>query len=162
MKIMMQFHAMPEEIVDYVKATSAKLNLAMTLMSFRPFALREITGELSVDDFLLDDADICMMLTHGKPNLSVNSAQQFYQLNPGAMSLNIGRLSEKGLQESGLSFVSQDQDKIAIAKAVAATLKQITKAGVVAVNPRSGAEAQFCAHRYTDGAKIEYEQGIKI
>lgn len=164
MRIIIQFHAVAEEIVTYLNSVSSELSLIMTVMILRPFALREINSELSLGDLMLrtSDTDIRIILTKGRPNIMANSPNQFFDLNPGVISIDIGSLTERGLQESALSFGSDDKEKIAIANKIASKLKKITKAGVVAVNPISGAAAAVRSHRYTEGAKAMYDGGVKI
>ncbi len=160
-KIMIQFHATLEELVEYVNSTSSELGLVMTLMILRPFTLRKIEGELSVDDLNIDN-DIRVILTSCEPSMDASSPNNFYDLNPGTIDLDIGRLTEQGLKESALAFMSDDKEKIAIANKIAARLKKITKPGAIAVNPVNGAEANARSHRYTIGAKSMYDEGIKI
>ena len=47
-------------------------------------------------------------------------------------------------------------------KKMASKLKRITKAGVIGINPDSGAEAPFRTHRFTEGARLLEKSGIKI
>lgn len=44
-KIMIQFHATLEELVEYINSISSELGLFVTVMVLRPFALRETDGE---------------------------------------------------------------------------------------------------------------------
>lgn len=94
--------------------------------------------------------------------MDATSPNNFYDLNQGTIGLHIGRLTEQGLKESALAFMSDDKDKVAIANKVASKLKKLTKAGAIAVNPVNGAEANARSHRYTSGAKALYDEGIKI
>lgn len=160
-KMMMQFHATLEEIVEYVNSASSNLNLVTTMMILRPFVLKVIDGELSIDD-LEFDGDIRIIFTKEKPNMNASSPNNFYDLNLGVVGLHIGRLTDRGLKESDLAFMSDDKEKIEIATKLAARLKKITKAGAIAVNPDNGAEANARSHRYTEGAKAMYADGVKI
>lgn len=160
-KIMIQFHATLEELIEYLNSVNTEFGLIMTMMALRPFALKAIEGALSVSDFELD-SDVRLILTKGKPNAYASSPNNFYDLNPGAVDLDVGRLTEQGLKESALAFMSDDEEKIAIANKLASRLKKITKAGAIAVNPVNGAEANSRSHRYTEGAKAMYDEGIKI
>lgn len=160
-KIMIQFHSTYEELVEYINTISSELGLVMTLMVLSPFAVRKIESELSIDDLNIE-ADIRIIFTNQKPSMNASSPNNFYDLNPGAIGLHIGRLTEQGLKESALAFMSDDKEKIAIANKVASRLKKATKSGAVAVNPANGAEVNARSHRYTLGAKSMYDEGIKI
>jgi len=72
------------------------------------------------------------------PSVDASSPNNFYDLNQGTIGLHIGRLTEQGLKESALAFMSDDKEKAAIANKVASRLKNLTKAGAIAVNPVNG------------------------
>lgn len=160
-KIVIQFHASPEELVEYINSVSSELGLVVTMMILKPFKLKEIEGQLSVGDLMLD-GDIRIIFTKEKPNIAVASPNNFYDLNPGVVHVDIGRLTTENLKESALSFMSDDKEKIDIANKLASRLKKITKAGVIAVSSISGAEANVRSHRYTKGAKSMYDLGINM
>lgn len=160
-KIMIQFHATLEELVDYINAVNSEFGLFMVMMIIRPFTLKEVDGEMSVDD-LQFDGDIRVVFLNEKPNISASSQNEFYDLNPGSIGLHIGRLTDEGLKESALAFMSDDKDKASLANKFASRLKKVTRAGAKAVNPVNGAEANVRSHRYTEGAKSMYDQGVKI
>lgn len=158
---MIQFHATIEELVEYMNTVSKELGLIMTIMTLRPFSLKTIKGLLSLQDIHLN-SDIRVILTKDELHIGATSPNNFYDLNPGAIGLHIGRLTERGLEESALAFMSDDTDKIAIANKVASKLKKITKAGAVAVNPNTGEQGKLRTHRYTVGAKKLYDESVKI
>ncbi|MPV86496.1 hypothetical protein [Ostreibacterium oceani] len=160
-KIMIQFHATLEELVGYVNSVSSEFELFVTVMVLKPFSLKEIAGELSVEA-LNFDGYIRIIFTTQKPSMDATSQNNFFDLNQGAIGLLIGRLTEQGLKESALSFMSDNKEEIAIANKVALRLKKITKAGAIAVDPINGAEANARTHRYTEGAKALYDEGVKI
>jgi len=160
-KIIIQFHATLEELLEYMNSVKSELGLFMTLMVLKPFILKEINDILSVDDLMLE-GDIRIIITKEKPNIDASSPNNFYDLNPGSVGLHIGQLTGESLNESSLSFMSDDKDKIAIANKLASRLKKITKAGVTVVNPVNSAEANARSHRYTKGAKAMYDKGVKI
>lgn len=159
--IMIQFHANLEELVEYLNSVSSELGLNITMMILKPFTLRVIEGEVSLDDLVLD-GDIRILLTKENPTLGALSPNKFYDINPGTVDFDIGQLTEMGLQESALAFMSDDKEKISIANKIALRLKKITKAGAIAVNPVTGAEANVRTHRYTKGAKAKYDEGVKM
>jgi hypothetical protein len=160
-KIMIQFHATSEELVEYLNSVSNELDLIMTVMPLRPFSLKRIDDLLSLQNIDVN-SDIRVILTKDELHVGATSPNNFYDLNPGTIGLDIGRLTERGLEESALTFMSDDADKIAIANKVASKLKKITKAGVVAINPNTGKQAKVRTHRYTADAKKLYDEGVKI
>lgn len=160
-KIMIPFHATLEELVEYVNSISSEFDLAITLLVLRPFSVMEAGHELSTQDLSID-GDTRIILTNGKPSLDASSPNNFYDLNPGTIGLHIGRLTEEGLNESALVFMSDDKERAAIANKISARLKKITKAGAIVVNPVNATEANARSHRYTEGAKELYDDGVKI
>lgn len=160
-KIMIQFHATLDELVDYVNRISSELGLFVTVMALKPFSLREVDGELCVNTMSID-GDVRIIFTTQKPSTDASTPNCFYDQNPGTIGLHIGRMTEQGLKESSLAFMSDDNEKIAIANKAASKLKKITKSGVIAVNPVNGGEANIRSHRYTEGAKDLYDEGVKI
>jgi hypothetical protein len=160
-KIMIQFHATLEELVEYINSVHSEFGSFMTLMVLRPFTLKAIDGKISADE-LQCNGDTRIVFTEEKPNITASSPNEFYDSNPGSVGLHIGKLTVDGLQESALAFMSDDKDKAAKATKIASRLKRITKAGATAVNPVNGAEVNARAHRYTQGAKSKYDQGVKI
>jgi hypothetical protein len=160
-KIMIQFHATLEELVEYMNSVGSDFGLNTTMMILRPFTLKEVDGELSVDD-LKHNGDVRIIFTKERPNINASSPNKFYDLNPGTVDLDIGQLTSESLKESALAFMSDDKDKMAVANKLASRLKKVTKAGAIAVNPDNGAEANARSHRYTEGAKAMYADGVKI
>lgn len=160
-KISIQFHATLTELVEYINAMLSEFGLAVTIMTPKPFALKKGGGQLSVDDFSSEN-DTRIIFTKEKPIIDASSPNNFYDLNPGTIGLHVGRLTDQGLKESAFSFMSDDQNKIDLANKLASRLKKITKAGAIAINPISGAEAVVRSHRYTEGAKSMYDGGVRM
>lgn len=160
-KIMIQFHATIEEIVEFINMVSKELGLKVSVMILKPFAIKEINDSISLGDIDLDKM-IRVIFSKNNLNLRAISPNVFYDLNPDVINLDIGQLKLGGLEESALSFMSNNSDQIAIANKVASKLKKMTKSGVIAVNPETGDESMVKSNRYTAGAKEMYLNGIKI
>lgn len=162
--ISIQFHATTEELVNFIVSVSSELGLIITMMILKPFNLKVIEGNLTLSDLAskLKEGDLRLVLNVGRPCIESTSPNRFLDENPGSIVLDIGSLSALGLKESALSFMSDEKDKISIANKVASQLKKITRTGAVAVNPVNGAEAKIRSHRFTEGAKLKYDEGIKI
>ncbi|KZN66403.1 hypothetical protein [Pseudoalteromonas luteoviolacea] len=162
--ISIQFHATTEEIFNFVASVSSELGLIITMMILKPFNLERVEGEFSLCNLnaKLEEGDLRLVLNTNSPCLESKSPNSFLDENPGSIVIDIGSLSSLGLQESALSFISDEKAKISVANKVASRLKNITKTGAVAVNPVNGAEAKIRSHRFTEGAKLKYDEGIKI
>lgn len=160
-KIMIQFHATLEELVEYMNFASSELGLVMTMMRLKPFTLTEACTKFLVSDLKIEGT-IRIIFTKENPNIDVGSPNDFYDSNLGTVGLHIGLMTEHSLNESALAFMSDEKEKIAFANKLVSRLKKITKSGATAVNPKNGAEVNVRSHRYTDGAKLIYDQGLKI
>lgn len=162
--LLIQFHAEPGEIVEFVDTVSRELGLAVALIALNPFGVTPMThfkcaGEVSS---FAGSVDLRIAMKEGGLNLRAESPNNFLDLNPGCITLSVGRFAEEGLNESSFSFMSCDAQAICVASKVARSLKRLTKAGAVAVNPDTGAEVMIRSHRYTAGAKRKYDEGVRI
>ncbi|GGJ05859.1 hypothetical protein GCM10007978_49310 [Shewanella hanedai] len=162
--ISIQFHATSEELLNFVISVSSELKLVVTMMTLKPFNLTIVEGKLELSEFLdkLKVGDLRLVLSTATPCIEFTSPNNFLDANSGSILIDIGPLSDLGLEESALSFISSEKDKISIANNVSSKLKRITKAGAIAVNPINGAEAKIRTHRYTQGAKVMADNGVKI
>ena len=160
-KITIQFHATLEEIVQFASSTCNELGLYLTKMTTKPFNVSDVSSNLDIE---CNDrsAALRLIFTKGKPALEVSSPNNFYDLNTDSIGLNVGLISERGLTESSLAFMSNDDEAINIAKKVASRLKKITYAGAIVVNALNGAEGKASSHRYTKAAKTMYDKGVKM
>lgn len=121
-KIMLQFHATLEELVEYINSVNSEFGLFMVMMVARPFIVKLVNGKMSVNDLKID-GDIRIIFLEEKPNVSASSQNEFYDFNLGSIGLHIGRLTEEGMKESALAFMSDDKDKTAMANKIASRLK---------------------------------------
>jgi hypothetical protein len=161
---MIQFHASIEEILAYVDSTRTKLTLDTVLLYESPYEVKQIQHDEAFDEKLLDSIrqDASLVLLESVDVATTSSRQAFHERNPGAVFIEIGNETSDGLYQSALSFMSDNEQELKLAKKIAARLKRITKAGPVAVNPKTGDECVVKTYRYTEGAKEKYESGIII
>jgi hypothetical protein len=81
--------------------------------------------------------------------LDVSGNTRLLDRNPGVSIMELGALTEKGLDESQCST----KDASETWKAIYRDVEKDTAAGATAVNEASGATAPARSHRYTPGAK---------
>lgn len=162
--LLVQFHAVPEEILDFVKSVSRDLGLVVVVMVLKPFKIELIDNLDKLEEILAQkrEADIRIALKAGEIDLTAKSPNNFFDLNSDCITVDIGTLSARALNESSLSFQSDSTEAFRTANKVANKLKKFTKSGAIAVNPDTGAEAKIRSHRYTEMAKQKYDEGIKI
>lgn len=159
-----QFHAQPEELVEFITSVLDQFTLQLVCVTLFPFSARILKRE-ELEAAVLDSerGPNCRIVffTH-EPHLSVSTLNEFRDSNPNTITVEIGRLTESGLEESCLTYWTEDSEVYAIAKQVAASLKKRTNAGAVALNPTTGAESRLRTHRYTTGAQKLDQGGTKI
>lgn len=149
--ISIQFHSLPQELVELIRQFSDEAQPRLVSFCKRPF--RSETFEVGLLDKIFEDPETWrVVFTAAAPILGGDSSLAFMDSNPDCLILEIGRLTEAGLGESWLSARTSDAATAARWQLLAKRLRQITKAGALAVNPDTGATSRLRNHRYTDGA----------
>jgi hypothetical protein len=160
--ISVQFHALPRELLSMVKDWIDQFNLRVVAMKFHPFEAVEIDGE-QLDRIFADVSPYreLAFLTQ-TPVLPATSNEDFFDKNPDKLRLDIGRKTDRGLEQSWLTSRTQNLEVSAIWKGFARDLKKVTHAGVVAINPETRAAVKISSYRYTDGAQLAASTGVPI
>lgn len=159
-KINVQFHGLPQEIVEFSEACAIEHKLFSVSMVFFPdFKANIIEGYSSLKDIEKINR-IC--LCNIKPDLSANSALEFSRKNPDCLSLSIGKYDNKGLVESGLGAQTENKTALKIWRKIVKKLNAFTTEGVWVVSPHTGAKTFNKKHRYTEAAKKIADDGVKI
>jgi hypothetical protein len=159
--ILIQFHALPEDLVPLLHWAVKDLAVHVTAFRFFPFQAEEIRQDM-LDALFLEPSTRVIAFTRTRASLPAATKGEFLDNNSGALSLDIGRLSEKGLNESCLSCRTSDVHSLEVWKQIARKLKGITKAGATATSPTTRATSRVRNHRYTAGAKALDERGIPM
>ena len=151
--ISIQFHALPEELLSFLRQIVSEFNLHVVALRFRPFSASEIpVGQF---DHLFSDQSTSKRFhfSQDKPVLSVADELEFSDKNPDSLRLDVGSRGEEGLRESWLSARTENATALATWKKIAKQLKGMTVQGATAVNPNTGASGSVKGHRFTEGAK---------
>lgn len=158
-----QFWALPEEIAPFVKNFVIEFRLHIVGMKFFPFTAIEIEQE-RIENVILNHPEFeRYAFTLYLPDIPDRSDQiEFSNMNPNRLTMDIGRITEKGLSESWLTTRAQDPEVFAIWKKVANQLRKMTTAGVTTINPNTGESGYERTFRYTVGAKQCEVAGIPI
>lgn len=159
--ILIQFHALPEELRPLFAWSIVDIEAQITAFRFQPFLAQKVRMD-NLDVLLLDPSVREVAFTLEVPTLSVATATAFLDRHPGALRLDMGRRSEKGLRESSLSCRTSDARALTAWKGVVRKLQGITTAGAIAVNPATGATSRLRSHRYTEGAKALDDMGVPM
>jgi len=165
-KSIIQFHATPEELFEFLNCLRNEVKFSVAIIGWKPFSLKLVSkyeefdfnklGTIGKSDF------IRVVISSSESLTPADSEGRFYNQNAGSVTIDIGVYSDNSLGESALSFMSSNIDEIEFANKIISRLKKITSAGVMAVNPDTGAESIIKTHRYTQAAKMLYDSGIRI
>lgn len=155
-----QFHATPGELALFVKDMLSQFDLHITGMSFPPFQTAKLVGK-QIEDGIINGPFYGLAFTESDPGLPITQQKVFGEKNPGALYLDIGRLTAKGLGESWLACRTNNAPLPVTWKKFQAKLRSLTKCGAVAIHP-DGPTAIIRNHRYTSGAKKLNDQGVAM
>src|SRR5271156_548730 len=101
--ISIQFHALPEELLPFVKECIADFNLHVVAMRFFPFEAIEVKSH-DLDAVFSDSSPYEELgLTLCEPSLPVKSNTNFYDKNPDLLRIDIRRTEEKGLEQTRIA-----------------------------------------------------------
>lgn len=157
----LQFHATPEELLPLVRAYLVEVGDQVSALRYHPFRAALIDrAEL---DSVFDDPSVRrIVMTAYAPELAVAGRMEFLDRNPSALQLDVGRNSPAGLDESWLTGRTEDKERLKTWKKLLSKIRAITRTGVVAFNPDTGATAVVKGHRFSEGAKALERQGVPI
>jgi hypothetical protein len=160
--ILIQFHALPEEVAQLIKQCVLDFDLCVAAIKWFPFEVENVDAT-RLDEVLSPASPYSEMALSTSGPLSLSSKWgEFWDRNPDKMRITIGKRSPRGLEESSMSARTSDERALGIWRQVAKRLKAITQAGAIAVNPDTGATAKVRNHRFTKGAKALESEGVPI
>lgn len=160
-----QFHADPEEVIDFVDAVVAQFELHFTVMQFFPvFSLISGRGPESVRDTCRQLATVDRIcLTRRRPNLSCPGPYEFLVKNSEAvMVINIEHVSAGRLCQSFLNGGASDQETMRIWRKIAKQLKAIAAPGAWIINDDMNIRDFDRTFRHTAGARRLAKKGVTM
>jgi hypothetical protein len=160
--ISIQFHALPEELLALAKQCVADFGLHVVAMRAFPFgAIKVRPNELDAV-FLNSSPYRELAFSLHEPVWPATSQLNFYDKNPNGLRLDIKRKEPKGLEQTLLTASTSDPVALSVWKKIAKRVKGMTQAGVVGVNPDTGATALFRSFRFSPGAKALEASGVAM
>jgi hypothetical protein len=158
-----QFHAAPDELADFVEAAARELGLYAVAFRFQPsfryVAVSEQAPIASVVE-LKGGPQVVLMLN--PPVMEGSSQLEFYDRNPDFVSVHFGKWLPIGLRQSSIGFRTDDPAAITVGKEIIKRFKKISQAGVRVVNPSTGVTSVVKSFRFTEGAKDLENQGVQM
>jgi hypothetical protein len=160
--IHVQFHALPQELLPLVREWVTEFGLNAVALKFSPFELKQVAPE-ELETVFADDSPYAeIVLTLAKPSLQASHQMDFADKNPGALHVGIKRIGAEGLRQTFISARTNDPRSVATWKEAANRLRKVTKAGVIAVSPDTGARSYNRTSRYTAGAESMASLGVAM
>jgi hypothetical protein len=160
--ISIQFHALPEELRDFVKECVTDFGLHILGIRFPPYQAVELAPR-QLDAAFADSSPYDeLAFTLRRPALPRESSMDAADANPDALWLAIGKRTETELRESHLSARTDNDVVLAVWKKIAKRLKGMTEKGAVAMQPKTGLTAPARWHRYTSAAKELEARGVRM
>jgi hypothetical protein len=158
--ILIQFHALPEEVFSFARHCMEDLHLYAVVMKYFPFENVEVSAQDILHFSKTTSPFRELAFTIKKPILS--SKDEFTKNNPSRLQIGLPILNPEGLRQVALSARTDNSDELLIWRKIANRLKKITNVGVVAMNPESGATCPAPTFRYTSGAKSLASDGVPM
>jgi hypothetical protein len=158
--ISIQFHALPEELRDFVKQCVSDFGLHIIAIRFHPYEAIELDAD-RLDEAFTDSSQYDeLAFTLHPPILPAKGNMALADNNPDVLWLAIGKRTNTSLKESHLSARTENAVAFAVWKQIAKRLKDLTDKGALAVNPETGATSLARGHRFTSRAKALETSGI--
>jgi len=151
-----QFHATLNELIDFVAAWMSRFDAHASAI-YLPFRVESISAQ-AVSEVLSRPEVRSVMFTEPPANLSAANENELLDNNTGCLLLDIGRVQERGLEESCLNTMSASGTW----RKIANDLKRQTSAGAIGAHEITGAVAHYRNRRFTAGARALSEQGTVL
>lgn len=160
--INIQFHALPEEVTTFAKQCMEDFNLYAVAMRYFPFEAVEVGVDemVGLTDVTPPYRELTLTLT--KPLLLVKNDSDFKERTPNRVRILLEQIKPEGLRQIALSAQTDDAEVLPVWKEIASRLKKLTRAGVIALNPDTGAASPARMFRYTPGAEVTASGGIPM
>lgn len=158
-----QLHAAPDEFARFISGIAIELNLYVVLFRFHPnFTCELVSDPLKLADTIdLKDGYEAVLLVN-EPQLEASNQLQFYDRNVGCITFSFGRWLPQGLRQSSMGFKTDDDATIFAGRKILKRLREISKAGVLIINPKTGASQVSKTYRYTAGALALEKSGVQM
>lgn len=161
--INIQFHAVPGEIIRFIKECAKECNLHIVMVELFPSFRANLLNQA---DDALESMPLCntnrVCLYINKPKILSKNFEDFLDRNPDSLLITIGKYCDNALEGSQFATNTQSGESLKVWKKIVKEFKSETLSGAWVVNPYTGAKGFYKHHRYTKGAKKLFMDGVKI
>ena len=162
-KINVQFHAKPAETIKFIKDCAKDFNLHIVKVDLHPSFEVNLLNQA---DGKLESMSICgtnrVCLYLNKPDTHTSSYLEFFDKNLDCLSITVGKYCDNQLEESILATQTGNSECLKVWKKIVKKFNAVTLSGAWVINPNNGAKVFYKQHRYTEGAKKLFEDGVKV
>jgi hypothetical protein len=160
--VSVQFHALPSELLSLLDSFADEVEgLHFAALRFPPFRVSPIDRSGLADAFR-DPSVGRLRLSLSEPAPATAPMIERPESNPNHLLIDIGRQTDEGLAESWLTATTDNPTALAVWRKLARRLKAMTKAGAIAVNPKTGEQSTLRNHRYSAGAEEAQRAGVAM
>lgn len=161
-KISLQFHAEPDEIVEFARSWAEGMQLQV--------AGKEIGAEwvepIAAKDLRPDSPAVAgvnlLYLAPAAAVLEASTSEEFHRRSPGALTIHIGERSADALRESFLGAITEKDAELTLWRRIRRQAVDSMRKGAWVVNPLSNARHEYKYHYYTEGAMRLASHGVRM
>lgn len=159
-KINFQFHATREEtsifICDKVKENKLKVVILQTIPNFE----YKVIDSLSISEGIICDAEMVLLYINQSIKKESNYID-FLKENSGFLFIRLGKQDNQILRESTISGTAENEN-LKLWRSIITQYKKSMHKGAWIIGGYSEVKKYYKDHRYTQGAKRMYENGVAI
>jgi hypothetical protein len=162
-KIQVQLHGLHTELTGFACRVATDLGVRLGFVSLDPvFDVKLVDTKRCEETLLALQQATLVFFLEEQLCLDVSGLNGLVDKNPDSLVFRIGRTTETEIYESVLSGRPTGAEAVKIGSSIAAALREVTLSGVYVVDPHTGRRVASRHHRYTKGAKDEFEKGILL
>jgi hypothetical protein len=161
----MQLHCLPQELVEWMIEASDKVDVALVLVSGRPFSARRVAAKNLLEDVAdasRTKSSVSIFIVPTQSRLVGTTRTEFYELNPDLIIVDIGMSTSEGLRQAAISTTIDCPPLEKVAKRIRKIVRERTAAGVTAVNVDTGHRKLWKNFRYSDKAAELERNGVAM
>jgi hypothetical protein len=159
-KISVNFHALPFEIIEFIKESVRIYNLYIVLVELFPTFSAQLLNERDISNLLQFNITNRIYLYIDKPEITFSNQKDFLEYNPEFITITNGKYVDNTLEESWMAGNTRNNERIW--RKFIKGFKSMTHSGAWVINPKNGEEVFCDNHRFTEEAKNLFNNGIQI
>lgn len=159
-----QLHATWDEIARFVAETRERHSLTVVFEYFFPTyqAVLYTPDEHQSSQIPEHVIPNRIQLGLGRPRLRIRPGEDFEDLNPDWLAIEVGRKRAQGLEQSTFGWTTRKKALASLWKQVTGELIARTSAGVWVSNPRERTKQFYPDMRYSSQARELLAEGVKL